>query len=189
MIKPKVVQGRTLNGTEFVSFLGYLRLWIKLKFRQWDHLLKFSIRPLLNVAWSCIMKEWAEQACQYQWINFSSFMNWQKMQLDASLTSSISVNIMLLNPSPRSMKRLKRSSETSVKPTNISHQSCAKQDSLSVKIKMEDLQVLKLPSMEKFDAGFFSLQSKFWNGLRGASQGNLSTPDVKGLSLLTYGAS
>jgi len=30
------------------------------------------------------------------------------MQLDASLTSSISVNIMLLNPSPRSMKRLKR---------------------------------------------------------------------------------
>jgi len=26
MIKPKVVQGRTLNGTEFVSFLGYLRL-------------------------------------------------------------------------------------------------------------------------------------------------------------------
>ena len=155
MIKPKVVQGRTLNGKEFVSFLGqvillwkfityieylnvslqniqnyslcfrYLRLWIKLKFRQWDHLLKFSIRPLLNVAWSCIMKEWAEQVCQYQRINFSSFMTWQKMKLEASSTSSISVNIMLLNPSPRSMKRLKRLPDILFTILSVHNKSCS----------------------------------------------------------------
>lgn len=139
MVKPKIVQGRTQNGKEFVSFLGqvilfgvfidvslilmhsckifskviclcfrYLRLWIKVKFHRQDRSLKFSIRPFLNDAWRFIMQEWKESVYQYQWINFSRFTSWQKMKLESSSTSSISVNIMLLSPSSSLVKRWKR---------------------------------------------------------------------------------
>ncbi|CAD6220864.1 unnamed protein product [Miscanthus lutarioriparius] len=139
MIKPKIVQGRTLNGTEFVSFLGQILEALKKvynermgraglpvsvdKLQQFHDLAKDEARRLFNKqhfgkhhAAQSIFK--LDEEIKKVYRNFGQANEYQSSKLCEARFSEF-------------------------------------------EDKMEHLQVLKLPSMAKFDAGFLLCNQSF----------------------------
>ncbi|CAD6226485.1 unnamed protein product [Miscanthus lutarioriparius] len=162
MIKPKIVQGRTLNGTEFVSFLGQiLEALNKGEIPSTGSLVEIFNKAILERCLKVYNERMGRAGLPVSVDKLQQFHDLAKDEARRLFDKQhlgkhhAALSIFKLD------EEIKRSTETLVKLMSTGHQSCLKQQFSECEDKMEQLQVLKLPSMAKFDAGFLLCNQSF----------------------------